>query len=580
MHVFNCPLLARAAFLFVLLMHAVVPALAAAVIVGDPQHPADLPGAIHEAHERGANDITVAPGTYDVPSQNHGDTIVMDRWSDTTIHADGVALIFEELDHRPLSFRHCSNVIWDGGTLRFVHPSYTQGRIKAIGQEDKGSYCEWEIDAGYPTNIDPVKLWFNTVDQSTRVLKVGAGDWTPRHADITGPGRFRLHYGVNDKPGFAVNDWLVNRAPGGSSIAHMDGCANCTLQNVTLQNGGFATIFETGGAGGNHYLKCKIQPGPRPPGATEDQLVGCGADGVHSTGTGTGPDLEDCVFSGVFLDDCIAVHGSFQRVVESEGNTIVLARGGTRLVPGDPLRIADTHGFFAQAKCMAIQELPENRVRVTLDQDLNVPIDHSQDKQEKLGTKANNPDRCGRGYRILRCRLGDTRSRGILVKADDGLIDHCTIEGCGMSGVSVGPEFWWNEANYAWNVTISNNTFRNCSKNNGDQASVWIHGDGAIGNRNITIADNQFQDCYGRYVLRVEAADGVDIRSNHFAGSFAARLEQPGNVVWLNDAKNAKLLGNVVTGQGPFAGELVRLSKSVAMSDVQNDDATGIVVQP
>ena len=47
------------------------------------------------------------------------------------------------------------------------------------------------------------------------------------------------------------------------------------------RDGGFANFFETGGAGGNHYRGCKIQPGPRPPGATADEIVSCGADGPH-----------------------------------------------------------------------------------------------------------------------------------------------------------------------------------------------------------------------------------------------------------------------------------------------------------
>jgi len=191
----------------------------------------------------------------------------------------------------------------------------------------------------------------------------------------------------------------------------MDGCENCTLQNVTMQNGGFATIFETGGASGNNYFKCTIEPGPQPAGASEDQLVGCGADGVHSTGTTTGPDLEDSIFSGVFLDDCIAIHGSFHRVVRSEGNTIYLAADSSKLVPGDLLRISDTHGFFARAKCVAVEEEPSHEKRVTLDQNLNVPINHWQDANPKLGTKANDPDHCGRGYKILRCQLGNTSNR-------------------------------------------------------------------------------------------------------------------------------------------------------------------------
>jgi hypothetical protein len=551
-------------------------ASANATTVGDPANPAGLADAIRDAHSKGATDITIAPGLYDLPSRKPDDTIVLDKWTDTTIHADGVTLVFEELDRRPVHFRDCKNVSWHGGTLRFAKPAFTQGRVTAIGQDHDGNFCDWEIDAGYATNFDPAKACFNTVDPTTRVLKVGTGDFGPRKFETVSPRVFRLHYPMKETPGFAVNDWLVTRVSAGNAIMHLDDCEGCTLENVTLQNGGFATIFETGGAGGNHYLKCRIQPGPRAVGATEDELVGCGADGVHSVGTTVGPDFEDCTFTGVFLDDCIAVHGTFSRVIESDGNKITLAHGGHKPAVGDTLRISDTHGFFGEAKCTAVDDQSNHDVRVTLDQTLNVPIDHTQDKDPKLGTKANDPNRCGRGYKILRCRLGDTRSRGILVKADDGLIEGCTIEGCGMSGVSVGPEFWWNEANYCRNVTIAGNTFRQCSKNVGDQASIWVHGDGAIGNRGIVIRGNQFDKCYGRWLLRIEDADGVGITSNHFADSFSVDPKRPGNIVWLNEVKNVKLLGNVVASQGPFAGDLVGLSKSVAPGEVAGNDQGGI----
>ena len=448
-----------------------------------------------------------------------------------------------------------------------------------MNSDENGNYCDWRIDAGYPTNINPGKLTFDVVDQSTRLLKPETGDWGTSRFEQLGLGLFRLHYRRNETPGVSLKDWLVTRAPGGSTIAHMDGCENCTLQNVTFQNGGFATIFETGGAGGNHYFKCKIEPGPRPAGAIEEQLIGCGADGVHSTGTTIGPDFEDCVFTGVFLDDCIAIHGSFDRVINSHGNTIVLAHGGwDKPVAGDPIRISNTDNFFAQAICTVVEELPNHDLQLTLDQNLNVPINHAQDDKPKLGTKANDPNHCGRGYKILRCRLGDTRSRGILVKADDGWIEGCTIEGCGMSGISIGPEFWWNEANYVWKTTVTKNTFRQCNKNNGDQGSVWIHGDGAMGNRNITISDNRFELCFGNSILRIEDADGVDIASNQFNESFPLKSRGPNSILRIKHARKINLLDNMVDPSESPPDKLVDMDKTVDPAEVTDPSAHGIFI--
>ncbi len=545
---------------------------ASEVLAGDPQYPGDLPAAIYQAHGSGAKEITIAPGTYDLPSMNHQDTFLFDRWNDTTIHAIGVKLIFEELNHRPVHFHNCANVTWEGGTLLFAHPSFTQGRVIATGSDEKGDFCDWKVDAGYQTDINPGKTTYDVVDQKSRLLKVNTGDWTPGAGEKSGPGLFRLRYPHGRGGGFSMKDWLVTRAPGGSTIIHLDGCKNCTIRNVTLQNGGFAAFFETGGAGGNHYLACRIEPGPQPAGATEEQLVGCGADGFHSVETVTGPDIEDCIFSGVFLDDCIAVHGTFDRVIGGNDNEVTLSSAHPMPRAGDPFRIADMKGFFAQAICEAATQEPDHTVRVTLDRPLRIPIDHSQDSDPRIGTKASDPIYCGRGYKILRCNLGDTRSRGILVKGDDGLIDGCVIRGCGMSGVSIGPEFWWNEAGYCSNVTVSNNKFLACNKCNGEQATVWIHGDGAIENRNMVIKDNSFDTCYGPYIIRSDWADGVRITANGIANPFQVVSPNSRHVIWLTHSRNVKVLDDSVTGW-PLSGargDVVGMDASMNGSIVQN----------
>ena len=537
--------------------------IAHAGTVGDPQHPDLLAASLADAYSHGDRDITIAPGTYDLPSAGK-DTIAFDRWTDTKVHARRVTLIFQDLTwaHRPVHFNRCKNVAFDGAILRLAVPAATQGRVVALDSDATGKFCDYQVDTGYKSDIDPVKCTFDVVDQHSRVLKPGTGDFSPQSAEPLGPGRFRLRF-RGDLPAFAVGDWLITRAGGGSVLCHVDESENVTLKDLTLENGGFATLFETGG-GGNHYIHCRVTFGPKPAGATENEIVSCGADGFHSTGTSRGPDIDGCRFEGVFHDDCIAIHGSFHDVVSSQDNKVVLKNGVNDFAPGHPVRISSGKGFFAQANCTAVEDLggPDHHVQLTLDAPLAVPA----------GSKANNPDRCGRGYRIVNCYLGNTRSRGILVKADDGLIDHCVIDGCGMSGVSIGPEYWWGEANYCWNVTVSDNTFKNCDKNNDWQAAVLVHGDGAIGNRNIVIKGNRFDGDYGQYVMNIQWTDGVHITGNTITGSHQLPLKNPGHVIELVHAHNVKLSGNIVSKPGPSLGSLVETGDDT-IGVVNNDDA-------
>jgi len=297
-------------------------------------------------------------------------------------------------------------------------------------------------------------------------------------------------------------------------------------------------------------------------------VVSCGADGFHSTETTRGPDIEDCDFDGVYHDDCIAIHGSFQTVVSSSGTTLVLEGHGRQYAANEPIRISDGKGFFEQATCVAVKEAPgggrkDKTIEVTLDRPLDVPI----------GAKANNPNHCGRGYKILRCHLGNTRSRGILVKGDDGLIDGCTIEGCGMSAISIGPEYYWGEANYCWNVTVSNNVIRNCVKRNGDDGTIFVHGDGAIGNRHIVIRDNVFDADYGQSIMKLEWADGLEITGNRVIRPFELPLQKPGHVVELAHDRDVKIVGNTVERPGAAAGSVVGIEADV--TGVVDSDKAG-----
>ena len=535
------------------------------VAIGDPVKGADLPAAILKAYAEGARDITIAPGTYRIPPTGKT-AIQLEQWKNTTIHAQGVTIFFEELAQRPIRLNGCENVTWEGATLLFAEPSFTQGRVKAIGDDAQGKYLDWQIDAGYPI-FDPTKSTFDVVDQKTRLLKTGTGDMGCKSAESLGAGIYRLRQ-LNGKPGsVAVNDWIFTRRPGGgSSIIHLADCGHCTMRGITLQNSGFAAFFETGGEGGNYYVDCRVSPGPKPAGATEGQLVGCGADGFHSSGTRTGPTIERCTWDGVLHDDCIAIHGSLQKIVRGEGNKLILEKGNRGgFIAGEPVRISSKDGFFGEFTCTALRVLKDEGelLELTLDRECGASAE----------AKASNPRHNGAGYKILNCTLGNCRSRGILVKADNGLIQGCTISGCGMSAISIGPEYFWSEADYSKNVTVRENTLRNNVLNGSKAGVVFVHGDGAMGNGNLTIIGNCFDRNYGQIAIYAENTDGIRITDNRFIASPIPLPNAARTILDFKTSKNILLKNNVVEN---FAkgDTLVNLGKNVV--DIIGNDARGI----
>ncbi|MEI7422940.1 MAG: glycoside hydrolase N-terminal domain-containing protein [Prolixibacteraceae bacterium] len=649
--------------------------LSEALLIGDPARAADLPGELQTAYDKGYRNITIAPGTYVLPATGKA-SIELDSWNGASIHAQRVTIIFQELAHRPIHFKNCRDVSLDGPILRFAEPAFTQGRIKAMGKDNQGAWLDWQIDTGYPVDIDPTKSSLDVADQATRLLKAGTGDFHCTTFETLGPGLFRLR-GVKGGIGSAaVGDWVFTRHNSGNTIVHLDGCESCSMKQLSLQNSGFAAFFETGGIGGNLFEGCRVMPGPRPAGAKEDQLVGCGADGFHSAGTKKGPTIVKCSWEGLLHDDCIAIHGSLQKVFRVEGNKLIMEpgnRGGFAL--GEPVRVSSATGYFGKFTCAKAEEITEKiecqeltlfiaderetaRVeenqrrlsvlepirisgsngasgeftcwsvvqksrgeyllsvtprltappnqktllkihpndalkisgergvignflckefrsttrnqpfsQITLDRESGAPAD----------AKASNPNRNGAGFKILNCSLGNCRSRGILVKADNGLIEGCTISGCGMSAISIGPEYWWGEADYSQNVIVRGNKLSKNVLNGSAAGVVFVHGDGAIGNANITLTDNLFDRNYGQIAVHVEDTDGVLIAGNRFIGSPDLLPDRARIVMDFKSTRNITLKGNWGESLAPN-DILIHLGNDVQV--VSGNDTTGIKRQP
>ncbi len=514
-------------------------ASAATTYVGSPSNPGALPAALVSAYNSGARDITINPGSYAMTSTG-GVVLNLNGWSNAKVTATNCTFTFVDVasGHTPVALTSCTGVTFQGGVYRFTTPAFTQGRISNLGLDSNHhAVCDWTIDAGYPNaqaNIGFGDL--NVVDQSTRLLKVGAGDFAPASETQTATGVFHLTFNSSSVP-FANQDWLVGRSKvGGSFIFHLNNARNCTLSGVNCQYGGFATYREEGNlGGGNHYLNCQISLGPKLTGMTEAPLVGCGADGIHATGANPGPDMEGCIFQGVFLDDCIAMHGNYQNMVSASGNTIVFSPGYADFRVGQPVRLSNTAGFFTQANCTAIQNLggSANNVQVTLDRDVNAPA----------GTQGSNPNFACPGYKVINCQIGNTRSRGMLLKGDNGLVQGCLIQGCVQAGVSIGPEPWAGEADYVWNSAVKDNVFQENGKD-GNTSALLIHGDKAMGNENLTLTGNSFVSNYGAYALEVQWTNGATIEDNTFTNPASSDLTSAGSLIFTANDQSIANSGN------------------------------------
>jgi hypothetical protein len=534
-----------------------LPTFSTAVTVGDPRQPGKLQQEIVDAYQSGAREITIKPGKYLLPSSPGPASLVFRGMKDVTIAADQVELaVVDPKD--ALGFYACENLVFRGAAIHYDHPRFCQARILGFGTDPtRGAYYEVQIDAGYPQNARFRSAYI--FDSRPGKIKLRTGDMSARGVEaITETGKVRIFWGNSRvlPPTYNVQegDYVVCRGDG-NTLLHTDACKNCTFQNLSLYWGGVFGIFETGPSQGNHYLGINLTRGAVPPGATNAPFISQSADGLHSASARVGPDIENCLFESM-CDDAFAIHGYLADVLAVSGNTLTLKSSSFEV--GDLARISNTKGLIEEAKVQSVNKLLEGGYLVSLDHAV----------QAKAGDKVGNPSASGAGYRLLNNTIRNNRARGILAKGDDGLIEGNLIDGSTMSGISIGPEYGWNEGDYCRNIVIRNNIIRNtdyATNGQGKNGAVLIHGDGAKGNRNIRIENNQLGSILGPNLI-VGWAEGVKVTGNTM--DLTQRRprgdeRQDQAAVWLEHANDVAFADNRVTGGAPEMNAIVQVGEDV-----------------
>ncbi len=513
-------------------------------VVGDPARPGLLPHQIEAVKLAGFSGATINPGIYQLPDKEFRQaSFDLSGWSNFTVNASSVTFIVGK--QRTFLLSGCNNVTVTGCTIRARYQSFTQGRVLSKGVNPDGRvYAFWKISDGYPTTFSP-RNWFNAVNQNTRTIDLVSGDYYNSTVADQGSNIWKISFASSTTSlAFSEGDWLVSRLPDDAQQDHavyLLNSSNCTLQSITSQGGGFASIFEIGG-GGNHVIDYRVECSPDAPvGGGETPVVSCAADGLHSKESFPGIDIRNCSFTGVLLDDCIAIHGTFSDVISVSGN-IVVCDELRKITVGDPVRFSSSSGFFGQATCTAVTKQTDGTYMITLDQALTGLT---------AGAYASNPKYNGAGFQILDCALGNTRSRAVITKADNGLISGNTITQAGIA-INIGPEYYWNESDYCWNVTITGNNITSC------RTGINIVGDGAIGNQNLVITKNVIGTMADGHAVAIDDTNGATLSDNSFAAPLvkeAISLKNTQNVTFANNlvdtAVGAKAtLGTTATVSG------------------------------
>ena len=538
-----------------------------------------------------ASRMVVRPGTYMVAEAVH-----LRRLTNLIIDADGVTLLRADPTRPGLVLDGCRNVTVSGLTLRCQTPPFVQGRIVAI--DPRGPTLDLDVDAGYRAEYLTRATTGYAFDAGTRRWKAGAYDYGTRGATLVPGGdgrRYRLR--LEGRPGgtLAVGDDMAFRGPGAADV-DLANCGGCQLEDVAVVNGSGFCFFDHGGEGGNRYGRCRVAYGPTPDGGTVPPHIAANADAFHCADDRRGPTLDGCDFAGM-CDDGIAVHGTYADVATVTGAEVVVANRVFR--PGDPYRALDAAGAeIGQGTVTAVapadgfaappghEKMFAHRPFVRLTLDPPVP---------GLGVacRLGNPAACGAGYVIRHCHVHDHRARGMLLKADDGLVEGNAVDGSTIAGLVISPEYYWNEAGYSRRVTVRDNVFRHCgyataTAGHPQAAAVCVTGEAdhagtGWGNRQIAFERNSVEDCDGCNLLINDAA-GVTVTANAFVRPDRLPTDRgtavgvdPTSLIVLEHCDDVRLTGNTVADPGPQLRHRVAVAPTATHVSGAVD---GIVTRP
>ena len=493
-------------------------------------------------------EINVPFGTYLLDLKNNQWEYIFGGKKDIVIEGNGSTIICNR-QTQALLFRGCSHVTFRNFIIDYDPPCSTQGTITEISNSNR----TWtvEIHDGYPTEefgFDRVQAYGK--DTQELIPNFGTANIHNNQYTKLGERTFRFTIeGWNNNP-VRVGDFVVLNALSKSSRAHtivLESCKFMKFENITVYDSNAFSFLEYDGEA-NHYYRCvatRKTNDPRYP----NRLRAGVADAFHSRYAKVGPTVEECTFNYTG-DDCIAINGVFYpvcSVYEKDPSISILASVGVsdvRVKTGDSLICVANNGTIrGAAKVTRVREfIPTSAeqqatfsklgqvlhssgytrgIRITLDSFI---------EGTDVGDVIYSKDRTGNGFKILRNTVGHNRSRAILVKASDGIIEGNTIKNSAMSAIALAPEFYWMEAGCPSNVIIRNNTITNCMY----ESSMWniyqfaaiivvaeapnggIAPAGTL--NNIAIYDNKIIDC-PKPCIGVTSTNGLRIYGNEIRPS-------------------------------------------------------------
>lgn len=411
-------------------------------------------------------------------------------------------------------FYNCKNTTFENMTIEYDPPCSTQGTITAVN----GNKVEVQIHDNYPAELttdeyhltpDRVQIYdkdsrelienFTTTSLKDVYYDDTNNQLTGSGIEKTGDCTFKATLADNGpyKAGDYIVFGVIANGWAGAHTIITEACDHMKFDQITVYDSNCFSFLEYD-CNQTHYYRCKVTRKLNDP-LYGDRIRAGIADALHSKFAVVGPRIEKCTleYSG---DDCIAINGNFYpiyKVDEANKSIYILTTSnspdGVKAKINDHIVCVKNEGTLRGRTIATEMEWvtsgpsqPEidacfgKLTSVTGAGDFKYGVRIKLDKWlPELGTGDifYSNDRIGSGYQVLNNKVGHNRSRAILIKSSDGIIEGNEIVHSAMSAIALAPEFYWMEAGCSSNVIIKNNVIRNCMY---DSNMDWTSQAGAI----------------------------------------------------------------------------------------------------
>lgn len=517
-------------------------------------------------------ELIIPPGRYFVTSQN---TLLIQNRKNFSILADGAEFIFQNTTQL-IRIQDCEKILiqglsfsWNWDAARLASVIQTKSVSPAKDYIDFEYLEEGEIDLSLPwvtmNAMDPENMtvgvedgleygvYQNDTDSFIKKERIGEKIYRC-YQDVSSCSPLLFQTGSM----YLVRHFLYN-----GTIFMVQDSSHVTFDTVSIYSGSGMGFSIAGHTHHIHFHHCRVTLRENPPGR-----ISTTADAVHVAQSNGCLLFENCDF-GYHGDDCINIHDNVLMYIKKlSANKILLQKRRKIFFDcGDRIefRNADLSptGF---SSTITTKDVTEEGTELTFSE----PLPESLQEDCVLFNRSYGSHQ----YVIRNCYFHETRARGVLAQANDGLIENCRFyrtQGAAIQ-IETGASPTWSEGMGVDSLTIRNNTFDHCDFNDWGKAVIYMStflpkgiplqphgsenptstlGDSGADFRtaypmftNILIEENQFLE-YPRRAMILSSFDGIKIKKNQFVNLESRRKNNPERgSIWAELGSNAEFEGN------------------------------------